>query len=312
MSKILVLGVLAGLSMNTAVRAQTASAIPLPQCSLGENIGVEPSDAIVASRVLCAEVLSRAKVAGKTSPVVYRVHFGRLGGHILLQLTEHANGVDVSEQRQTQINGIEDVSAISGRLAEALVYRRNLSDSATTDNVLPDEAREARRKQGNMSVEVGLVGTSLVGGDSATPAPGLQAALTYHLRRGYISGSTRFGVSSNSNSGDLAIGGGLHLSDGDVAPYVGGGVAYQSLADSLIWADRGGSGFAPYGEIGVSVFRTSRIGLRAGARVYVPTFKMKGQQSGAPFASLVSDSSEKLPPDQYVVPVSLSLSLAFY
>ena len=82
--------------------------------------------------------------SGPSPPLVYKVHLGRLGTRVLLRITEYANGIDASDERQSTLNAIEDVSAIAPRLAESLRSKRSLESLATTANVLPEESRARR------------------------------------------------------------------------------------------------------------------------------------------------------------------------
>lgn len=287
--------------------AQLSAGAPAT-CELGENIGVAPADAQVASRIVCAEVLQQARRASREAPYAYRVHLGKLGTRVLLRVTEHANGVDVNDQRQSSLDGVEDVSGISRRLAESLVTKKTMASLESTENIAPEEARVPRVKEGLASVEIGLAGTMLAGDQTSEVAPGLRGALSYHMKRSYITASTRFGVARDAALIDASIGGGAHLSDKDIAPYVGAGIAYLSMSDELLGTGHSGSGFAPYAEVGASVFRTSRTGLRVGLRADIPMFKMEGKQG----LVLVADTGNPLPSPIYQVPISLSVSMALF
>ena len=292
-----------------AAHAQVAAVLsPTSEvrCEAGENVGVPTPDAQVASRIVCAEVLQRARAAHQAGPMVYRVHLGRLGTRVLLRITEYKNGVDVSDERQTALSGLEDVSSVGPTLAESLVSKRSFDSLATTENVLPEESQGRREKASLASIELGLVGTMFTGEQGSHAAPGLRGALSYHMNRNYLTLASRFGIAEDAFVLDATLGVGTHLTNGDVAPYLGAGVGYVLLSDQLLSTGHSGSGIAVYGEAGVGIFRTARTGLRVGLRADVPTFSMQGKRGW--FAS----NSTPLPPNVYVVPLSLSVSLALF
>ncbi len=279
-------------------------------CELGENIGVEPSDALVASRLVCGEVLAKARVAGKIPPATYRINFGKLGSRILMQVAEYGDGTRLSDERHVQLLAIEDVSSIAKRMAESLVYNTPIADLESTENVLPADALERRQKQGRMHFEAGLVGAMQVGSKDMAPKPGIQLGLTYELKRAYLAMSFRAAGGDRTSLVDIGLGGGSYFSDADIAPFVGGGVSWMGHgaptdADSASTiSSASGSGFAPYAEAGLGIFRTSKTGLRAGLRASIPTYSLKSSSYDAQTRSYGDKST-------YVIPVVASVTMSF-
>ena len=262
---------------------------------MGENIGVDIADATVASRVVCGELMSRAR--GKSGGATYRINFGKLGERILLQVNEHDTNGRISDERHVQLLAIENVSAISGRIAESIVSKKPMSELETTENVLPEDEMVRRQKQGRMHFEAGLVGASLVGSDDASMNPGIHLGLNYEIKRMFLSTAIR-GSGDDANRGytELSLGGGSFFSDNEFSPYAAGGVAVLFLRDqSSRSVNRSPTtGFAPYVELGAGLFRTSKVAARAGLRVDIPMF------------SAASDTGKN-----YVMPVAFTVALSF-
>lgn len=314
----------AALAQDTAPPAPAPTAAAPSACELGENIGVDPSDALVASRLICGDVLAQARAAGKVPPASYRVNFGRLGGRILMQVAEYGDGTRLSDERHLELNAIEDVSSVSARVAESLISKRPLAELENTGNVLPGEELNQRRKKGKMHVEAGLVGVAQVGSQDATPVPGIQLALTYELKRTYLTTSFRAAGGDAGSLVDLGIGGGTFLSDADIAPFVGGGVSWMGTSAHYdernqatgytTNANASGSGFAPYLEAGVGIFRTAKTGLRVGLRASVPTYKLKDATTfttGSSVNGVWTYDSKEVSYDTYAVPLAMSVTMSF-
>lgn len=296
------------LALPTLAQAQSGAALPgtpLSACELGENIGVDVSDALVASRLVCGEVVGKARVAGKIPPASYRVNFGKLGTRVLMQVAEYGDGTHLSDERHVELGAIEDVSAIAKRVAESLVYKTPIADLENTENVLPGDAFERRQKQGRMHLELGLIGAMQVGSIDMAPKPGLQLGLTYELKRTYLGMAFRAAGADGAGLVDLGLGAGSYLSDADVAPFVGGGVSWMmSHHAPTNGGDATGSGFSPYAEVGLGVFRSSKTGLRVGLRASVPTYQLKARAYDAVTRTNSDQSS-------YVIPVVASVTMSF-
>ena len=85
-------------------------------CVVGEHAGVENDDARTTADVIC-----HGLAAHSAHPGAYDIRLGKLGGKILLVLTERATGAE----RRVFIQGVEEVPVASERLIAALVENKS-------------------------------------------------------------------------------------------------------------------------------------------------------------------------------------------
>lgn len=293
--------------IQTAPPVQTAS----PNgafCSLGEALGVNIDEATVAARYLCGEVWNATE--GKPA-ATYRVHIGKLGAKILVTLEAEAQGL--RNERHIEVAALDELPIAAPRIASALVHNTSLKDTETADNVLRNEERTASQKRGAIKLEGGIVGTTLVGPPLVAPAAGLNLQLDYMHERAVIYAGFRFGLGPEMQTVGVHAGADYHLSDGDIAPFVGGGAAWSAMKIEPDQREIAGSGFGVYAEAGVTAFRTNRTNFRVGLRVDVPFFAQQEESfrvtgtSASGFPTYEASSS-----NVYAVPVSLTVGVALF
>jgi hypothetical protein len=288
--------------------ASAPPAATVGECSLGSHAGVDDADAQTATDIVCAEVSHRGMHAGAR----YRVGLGKLGHTVVLSLTmETAPGVIA-----------EEVPVAAPRLADAVNRGEAIEDTQRVGNVVQSEARPPLTKKGAIHFSVGILALMPPLGTSGTPAPGMEMAFHYEWNNFAAGvGFRAAGNSSSDNNGSsvgyvgLAVGGRYYLSDNDIAPYIGGGLAwsYAQVTNGTYLGGASNSGIGAFGEIGVTALRTHRSHLSLGVRADLPFYSLAAStSSGTYFDSSGGTSSVATPASNlYYVPVTVNATFTF-
>jgi hypothetical protein len=279
-------------------------------CGVGDVSGVDAGEASVAARVVCDEVWRAAK--GQPS-ATYRVSLGKLGAKILVRL-ESTEASGSRDERHLELVSVDEISLAAPRLAEALIEKKTMLATESARNVLATSTKIDNQKRGSMKFEAGIVGTAVLGPSLVSPAPGLYMQLAYATERASLNTGLRFGVGNRTQNFGLNAGADYHLSDADIAPFVGGGAAWtvmgvQPDGDPKLSA----SGFGVYAQAGVTAFRTSRTNFRVGLRADIPFYSLEGTKYGVPGLTQAGSAASK--PEHisvYSIPVSLTVGVALF
>jgi hypothetical protein len=294
-----------------AVAAQPTPArdVGLGFCGLGEALGVNPDEATVATRYICGEIWNAS--AGKPS-ATYRVHYGKLGAKILVTV-EATESAGMRDERHIEVLALDEVTVAAPRIAKAIVNKTSVQETETADNLLRNEEKASNQKRGAIKLEGGIVGTALLGPPAVAPAAGLNMQLDYVSGRGLIYIGFRFGISPNLNTVGVHAGADYHLSDGDIAPFVGGGATWSAVKTTPDDRQISGSGFGVFLEAGVTAFRTNRTNFRVGIRADVPWYGLQEETrvpNGPPTQYYQPTKVETS--SRYAVPVSLTVGVAMF
>ncbi len=274
-------------------------------CVVGEHAGVDRDDARTTADVLC-----HALAAHGAHPGVYDIRIGKLGGKILLVLSDRATNDD----RRLFLQGADEVPVASERLVTALVDHKTLEQTESVDNVVSSETRIPKQKTVQAGVILGLTGQSAVG-TPTTASGGLEIDMQFRLKSLAILGQGRAGGigSSDNKLGYASLGTGLRyfLSDSDVAPFIGGGLMF-----AYFQANEGnapaydGSGFGGYAELGVAFMRASHVGGVINLRADLPMFSLT-QSNGATYDYTTQSYASGSNATMYIVPMSLNVGISF-
>jgi len=259
--------------------------------TLGDHAGVEDPDANTIREIVAHDLASHRAPSGS-----YEVRMGKLGSKLLLVLEHRTEGG--IEERHTLITGVEEAPIASQRVVDAIVNNKPLEETANVSNVLSQEARTPLQKQGRPGFAGGIIGVTPVGVKSGVGA-GAELGMVYESEHFALSAHGRLaggsgGSDTNMTYFNLGVGARYFVSDGDFAPYIGGGTGFSAYNVSTPEDNFGGSGLNLYGEAGVEAFRTHRVSMIAGLRADAPLFAM-------------NDGNDK----KYAVPVSLNVGMVF-
>ncbi len=292
-----------------------APAAAVGVCSLGTHAGIDEADAQTAAEIVCAEVSHRGMHAGAR----YRVGLGKLGHTVVLSLTmETAPGV-IAEHRQIELTGIEEVPVAAPRLADAVNRGEAIEETQRVGNVVRAETTPPLTKKGAIHFSVGILALMPPVGSSGTPAPGMEMSFNYEWNNFTAGvGFRAAGNSASDNNGSsvgyagLSVGGRYYLSDGDVAPYIGGGLAWswEQVTNASYAGGASNSGIGAYGEIGVTALRTHRSHLSLGVRADLPFYSLTADTSYDPYAgggATTPTNTSSL----YYVPISINATFTF-
>jgi hypothetical protein len=290
---------------ESAPREDTLTVAGGYTCVVGEHAGVDRDDARTAADVLCHALASHG-----AHPGVYDIRIGKLGGKLLLVLTERAT----NDERRLFIQGVEEVPVASERVVTALVEHKSLEQTESVDNVVSSESRTPKQKTVQPGVILGLTGQSAVGGPT-TASGGLEIDMQFRLKNLALLGEGRAGGigSADNKLGYASLGVGVRyfLSDSDVAPFLGGGLMF-----AYFQANEGnapafdGSGFGAYGELGLAFMRSSHVGGVINLRADLPMFSLT-QSTGGVYDYTTETASQGSTSSMYLVPISLNVGLSF-
>lgn len=294
--------------------AATPARTPAPSgCFLGTHAGIPDADAQTAASIVCSELSKHAAQPGAS----YRVGLGKLGAVVILSLTmESAPGV-IQEHKQLQLSGIEEVAVAAPRIVDALVNGTPVAQTQKVDNVVGEEARTPKKKPGSAHFAAGLIGVLPPLSQGAAPAPGIDLALHYETTS-FAAGVGLRGAGGKPDKTELGyfaltVGGRYYLSDADIAPYVGGGVAWSWLSVHGDGFNGDKSGLGAFGEVGIEALRSHRSHLTLGLRADLPFYSLHGTSVSSTGASdgyggySYSTTSTSL----YYVPLTVALTFTF-
>lgn len=301
----------------------TAQDAPLyAVCLAGDHSGVANAQARTAFGIVC-DALRRAgaPVGGMVEGPVeattaYRIDLQRLDRVVILRVT-HENPIGTPrDSRSLNLSNLDEVLVGADRVAEALVSGKAIEETATVDSLVGNETRKYKKKSGETFWGLGLFGL-------AVPAVGVYAGAGIELPVFYetpslaVGGSVRFSVTGGPDDyetratyGAVSLGARGFLGEGDIAPYLGGGIAFG-------WLDLGegsgmdafhgsGEGFAAFAEAGVEMLRLHRSRFLIGARVDVPFFSAKQTVYSSARSAPGSFSMTEETTRRYAIPVSLN------
>ena len=289
-----------GSNAAVAAAARPQQGIPITQnCALGMHAGLDETDAITAADIVCHELVRQG--AGGN----FEVRFGKLGAEVQLTVATAASaqGNVAYDERRVMMSSLSEVSVAAPRVVAALLDKRPVAATETSDNVLQSETRRPLVKNGHMGLDAGLLIASSVGATSGI-APGFNLGLRYRTDRYGIGGELRHAgggeTSSKLTTTTLGLGARYYLTAADTAPFAGGGVGMSYVAiERSGGTSVSGTGASLYIEGGMEFFRTHRVGMSAALRADAPLFAAKAQGP-------TPDG------DAYVIPVSLQVGIQFW
>jgi hypothetical protein len=281
---------------------EDALTVGLYTCVVGEHAGIDAADVRTAADVICHSLSTH-----QASPGIYDIRLGKLGGKLLLVLTERAGG----SERRVFIQGVEEVPVAADRLIAALVENKPLEETATVDNVVSSESVTPKQKTVSPGVILGLTGQSAVGAPD-TMSAGIEIDMQFRLKSLALLGEGRAGGigSGNNTLGYASLGLGVRYftSDADIAPFIGAGLMFSYFQMNLGGgANDSGSGFGTYGELGVAFMRSSHVGGVVNLRVDVPTYKLDPNSNYDYSTGTMASSGSSV----YILPISLNAGLSF-
>jgi hypothetical protein len=259
-------------------------------CLLGLRPKAQEDSARTAARLFCDEVRGKGVAIGDLSDQApaggdtYRIDIEPLGSQLLVRVAHEAPLGTPRATRRLFLANYEEMNVAAGRLAEALVHDKPLSETATVTTVVRADTAPNQKKRGDTLVGVGLIGVSAptVG---VFAAPGAEGSLFYETPDIAVGASLAAagGGGAGSGSGKLgyfafSVGARHYLMQTDIAPYVGAGAAYTHLyLRSGEYGESGdkNGGLGGYLEGGVQLLRLHKHHLGAGLRVDAPLYRVE-------------------------------------
>ena len=301
-----------GITVLPASAQIDTSAPDTAVCLIGDHPGIPESDAQTAAMLVCDELRKQGISVGEpvyeapASANIYRVVLRRLGGKIIVRLSQENPIGTIIVERQMTLANIEEMIPAAPRLVNALIHRKPIDATVDMETVVEQEARELRKISGESLWYFGIIGTAIPGTDIVGDA-GFQLGW-YYETPSYAAG-TDFQLSGNNqdenNDGFLfftwSVGGRYFFAKQDISPYVGGGLAFvaasydprgpkESRDDEYDWweddyfddydsesEEDTDTGLGIYGVVGIEVLRLTQSRLNLELRVDRPFFSLESQ-----------------------------------
>jgi hypothetical protein len=279
--RILILSTILGLLSIGAVHAQSSTGVfPV----LGTNLSPGELDAIGAVIAMSYASQSGTGVAtpAQTGAALEQypstvdaarslglgqyieIYAVRLNSRITLQATLYDRNGGRLYQVKTTATSMDDMEPVADRIAAGLIRRTPLAETRTRTNVIGNETRAPNRMfvEKVFGIRTGVV-FPFARHLETTPS----LTLEFNARlEGDASYFLEFGAgfmlpsSSNDNSGIgglvTTLGASYYLGDGNVAPYIGGGVSPRIIAGAYE-----GVALTVHGQLGLMLMRSSSTRL---------------------------------------------------
>ena len=286
---------------ESAPREEALTVVGGYTCLVGEHAGVDRDDARTTADILCHELATKG-----ARPGIYDIRVGKLGGRLLLVMTERLSG----NERRLFIQGVEEVPVASERIVGALVENKSIEQTQNVDNVVSSESATPKQKKVQPGVFLGLTGMSAIG-VPAGASGGLEIDMQFRLHSLELVGQGRAGGLGSADNkmgyASLGVGARYFASDGDIAPFIGAGILFAYFqANEANTSAYSGSGFGGYGELGLGFMRSSRVGALVALHIDLPMFSLK--QSTDYF---YGTGSAPVAASTYAVPISVNAGLTF-
>lgn len=272
---------------------------------IGHYQDIDESDVQSAALLVAIELRKQGVSVGdpvyETHPStrVYQISFRRLGGKILVRLTQEAPIGTIIIERQFWITDIEEMIEAAPRLVDALIHKKSISSTVDIESVVEGDTPVTRKITGESLWTMGLFGTS-VPGTKLNSELGAEVGLSYE--RPTYAVETEFRLTGGEEPagtsfifGSWSIGARYFFNKRNVSPYVGGGLAlvgttYQTkitkrerdwFSDEWGYYDdynsEGDTGLGAYVIGGIEMLRLSRNRLKLEVRMDRPFFRLPNQ-----------------------------------
>ena len=292
-------------TIQSPAQADTTTAA----CLIHNPSGIGDSDAHTAALLVCQALRGKGIDVGE--PVydvpdmasVYRVGVHFLGEAVLLRVSYEVPVGTIVRERQVRLASIEEAFDAAGRLVAALDSEEAVESTATMETLITEDL------DSDVSLWAFGLFAAFAPGENVTPAPGFMLGWHYETPRFGIFTDFHFANNESDEShfqyGTLAVGGRYFLQDKAIAPWIGGGasVLFGTESDEF---RQDGSGIGVFGAVGLEMLRFNRNRLAIEFRLNLPFSKLPDSENNDFYSDL--ENGTNVGPDQYVIPVSLSLS----
>lgn len=278
-------------ALGLALLAAPTLAAAQATCLVGPHPGVPDADAETVAEIVCAQLRKRGEVVGE--PVAeatpgseaFRTSLRPLGRKLYVTVQRiDAAGVVVRES-ELLLQQIEEVPVAAPRLVESLVDQQPIEQTARVNNLVGEEVRPVRKKDGEALFGMGFVGLAVTGTD-VVPGAGFTLRTAYETTDFSVFGDLRLaGGSPRDDTAtyfSLGVGGRFFLTDRDWSPFFGVGMGWSALSVRTDRFDGSNTGLATWGEIGVEALRFYETRLSIDLRAEMPLYEL--DEDGGPTA----------------------------
>ena len=200
---------------------------------------------------------------------------GRLGQKVPLTVEEIApDSLTSVYSASLTAQGLDEADVVTTRLVDAVVDRRSVESTAGMRTVTRDEARPFQKKPGERFWYISLP-VALFNANSRESPFGLSVGYGYEAEFFRVSVTGGGFGRGNDGTAYFMLEGAWIPFDGEVSPYLGGGLGYMSASS------RGGMGAMVEG--GVEAFRLHGVRAMLGVMATIPFYDPAGTSGlGAP------------------------------
>ena len=290
----------------TLLAASKAFAEP---CGLDKSSTLEKAKAKEAAYIVCSDLRAQGvavsqRVDGDFAGAGYLVRVAKLDRVVVVALSRQDGEGRVLAHAQTSLSSLDELIDISPRLARSVVTGSPFSRTARKSTLTDAETRRQKTKHGIFLIGLGLSGSAVPG--SPGVAPGLQLHLQYDLDRFALQSVIYGNGDSEINQAGASLGGKVFLSDGNLAPYLGGGLAWSHVVFQFDGIPYEGDGLELYLEGGAELSRFSRVRMGGFIRVGAPLYRARNVSDN----DWMGDAKDQ-PGHAYGVPITSGLNLLF-
>lgn len=282
------------------------------------NNGLDQASAYTGWQLICDEIRNQGvtlAAPGANTSSAYHVTFDRLGARLVVRVAYESPVGHPVRTRRVVLDGPEELTVAAPRIARAVVKDLPLQESERVDNLVGEETRVYRKKSGEFMWGFGVLGT-MAPTHSTAVSPGAEFMGYYETPSFGVGFSLRTTFGSDDkgiNQQSIGVGGRYFLSEADVSPYVGAGIAATWLSidddgESEYHAE--GSGFGAFAELGVELLRLHGSRLILGLRADAPFYEVK-KGYGYDYAYGTDTSTGGGPAKSYQLPLTLSATYAW-
>jgi hypothetical protein len=281
------------------------------------NNGLDQASAYTGWQLVCDEIRNQGvtlAAPGANTSSAYHVTFDRLGTRLVVRVAYESPVGHPVRTRRLVLDGPEELTVAAPRIARAVVKDLPLRESERVDNLVGEETRVYRKKSGEFMWGFGVLGT-MAPTHSSSVSPGAEFMGYYETPSfgvGFSLRTTFGGDDKGVDQQSIGVGARYFLSDGDVSPYLGGGIAASWLTveddDRNYHAE--GSGFGAFAEVGVELLRLHGSRLILGVRADAPFYQVKNGY-GYDYDYGTNSSTVDGPAKSYQLPLTLSATYAW-
>ncbi len=270
--------------IGAALLASPALASAEATCLIGPHPGIHDADAETVAAIVCDNLRKAGVALGEPVEVetlgteTFRVSLRPLGRQLYVSLQRVDAAGAVVRGSELMLHEIEEAPVAAPRLVRAVLEDKPVEQTAAVDNLVGEETRQFRKKDGETLVGLGFLGIAIPGTD-VVPGGGFTFRTMYETVDFAVLGDLRLvGGSPSDDSAvffGLGVGARWFLSDQNWSPFLGAGMGWTALSVDVPGPNGSGTGLGAWAEVGIEALRFYESRLSIDARVELPMYELE-------------------------------------